>query len=190
MENELYHHGIKGQRWGVRRFQNKDGSLTEQGIKRYMDRGRLNEKGQKAYKKAYNHALKVAKNTKVPDAVQKAYNDAFNEWDKALSDYDKEYRKEFKKAAKESKSPKDKYSELEYDDIASKKKSVRVKYQKLSEIEKHMSDIGRSYIEYNAALKSMRTKDFAYSNANGNVRSAYASAGEQYLRDMMRKNMT
>lgn len=31
----LYHHGIKGQRWGVRRFQNKDGSLTPAGKKRY-----------------------------------------------------------------------------------------------------------------------------------------------------------
>lgn len=33
--NELYHHGIKGQKWGVRRFQNSDGSLTPAGIKRY-----------------------------------------------------------------------------------------------------------------------------------------------------------
>lgn len=29
--NEFYHHGIKGQRWGVRRFQNPDGSLTPLG---------------------------------------------------------------------------------------------------------------------------------------------------------------
>ena len=34
MENELYHHGIKGQRWGVRRYQNPDGSLTPKGKKR------------------------------------------------------------------------------------------------------------------------------------------------------------
>ena len=33
----LYHHGIKGQRWGIRRFQNKDGSLTPRGRKRYSD---------------------------------------------------------------------------------------------------------------------------------------------------------
>ena len=33
--NELYHHGIKGQKWGVRRFQNKDGSLTNAGRKRH-----------------------------------------------------------------------------------------------------------------------------------------------------------
>lgn len=32
--NELYHHGIKGQKWGVRRFQNPDGSRTAAGRKR------------------------------------------------------------------------------------------------------------------------------------------------------------
>ena len=35
--NELYHHGIKGQKWGVRRYQNADGSLTSAGRKRYGD---------------------------------------------------------------------------------------------------------------------------------------------------------
>ena len=34
-QDELYHHGIKGQKWGVRRFQNKDGSLTPAGKERY-----------------------------------------------------------------------------------------------------------------------------------------------------------
>ena len=36
MENELYHHGVKGQKWGVRRYQNKDGSLTIAGKKRAL----------------------------------------------------------------------------------------------------------------------------------------------------------
>lgn len=35
--HELYHHGIKGQEWGVRRFQNEDGTRTEAGKKRYGD---------------------------------------------------------------------------------------------------------------------------------------------------------
>lgn len=35
MDSYLKHHGIKGMKWGVRRYQNKDGSLTDKGKKRY-----------------------------------------------------------------------------------------------------------------------------------------------------------
>lgn len=33
--DELYHWGIKGMKWGVRRYQNKDGTLTSEGKKHY-----------------------------------------------------------------------------------------------------------------------------------------------------------
>lgn len=36
-DGQLYHHGIKGMKWGIRRFQNPDGSLTPAGRKRYDD---------------------------------------------------------------------------------------------------------------------------------------------------------
>jgi len=36
-KHELKHHGIKGQKWGVRRYQNKDGTLTNAGKNRYND---------------------------------------------------------------------------------------------------------------------------------------------------------
>lgn len=36
---ELYHHGILGQKWGVRRYQNYNGSYTQAGLKRYAESG-------------------------------------------------------------------------------------------------------------------------------------------------------
>ena len=49
MSNYIKHHGIKGQKWGVRRFQNKDGSLTPIGRKRQQYDGPVHEDYSKSH---------------------------------------------------------------------------------------------------------------------------------------------
>ena len=64
MENydELYHWGIKGQKWGVRRYQNKDGSLTPAGRKKYGsdDNRKVAEIRKKRISEMTNNELKDA----------------------------------------------------------------------------------------------------------------------------------
>lgn len=59
MENVISHSGTKGMKWGVRRYQNKDGSLTDAGKKRYARDAR-----EKEYDKYDNETGKYYKESK------------------------------------------------------------------------------------------------------------------------------
>ena len=59
--NYLAHHGVKGQRWGVRRYQNKDGSLTPAGKKRRLAKEASNYYKQEAAKREQSNASRVNK---------------------------------------------------------------------------------------------------------------------------------
>ena len=80
MSSELQHWGIKGQKWGVRRYQNSDGSLTPEGIKRYRDEAgdierRLNTNKREMTADDYQNAIKKTKSVgEGIDSVRK-FND-------------------------------------------------------------------------------------------------------------------
>lgn len=80
--DELFHHGIKGQKWGIRRFQNSDGTLTAAGKKRYGDDGTAKRNRRSTVKK-------IAAAAGVTAAVALTAGVAFkyrNEIGKAVSD--------------------------------------------------------------------------------------------------------
>lgn len=100
--DELYHHGIKGMKWGVRRFQRKDGSLTSAGKKRYLDDPSVKSSKAKMesdrakqrltnaeYNKAYNKASYIPTKSN-RQALNKAYADkikADSEYRRSKFDY-------------------------------------------------------------------------------------------------------
>lgn len=110
MNNQLYHHGILGMKWGVRRYQNKDGSLTNAGKNRYRSTSiksamarRSNEKVDKGFRDWKTNAQKrdnAIELGKKRNAAKLAYEK--NSKDKNLKKDYKQSNKEYKKALKEN----------------------------------------------------------------------------------------
>lgn len=63
-DSDLAHHGILGQKWGIRRFQNKDGSLTNKGKSRYSKGKEIASEHSKLEDKEYQRLLSTDKRYK------------------------------------------------------------------------------------------------------------------------------
>lgn len=64
-EDELYHYGIRGQKWGVRRFQNPDGTLTTEGKARYSTDKEMKSAVRKEVKSDNKRAYELGKKATV-----------------------------------------------------------------------------------------------------------------------------
>lgn len=110
---ELYHHGIKGMRWGVRRYQNKDGSLTAAGKKRYnvdieTAEKKLKEAKQNEQKARIDYNLKTAGGAFYNKKASDKLNDSVRKTGWAKQDLQSEkikekLNRETKKSARRSK---------------------------------------------------------------------------------------
>ena len=101
-DGELYHHGIPGMKWGVRRYQRKDGTLTAAGKKRYReatDYGKKSAEQLKANTEAYNYTRNTKEFSLAVDEISqsgwmkrnKYIDDVLNDPDNHL--YKESYRK-------------------------------------------------------------------------------------------------
>ena len=113
--NELYHFGVNGMKWGVRRYQNKDGSLTPEGRKRL---------GLDKYDNDHNSDTVVKKGTKVSRVISTSRYDEYADPDLGGSE----------KAAK-------KY----VDDILSKENSYERKYISIDGVKNSGRHNGKDY---------------------------------------------
>lgn len=157
MDNHIYlaHHGIKGMKWGVRRFRNEDGTLTEAGKKRYLNSdGSLNARGHQARLNRVDYERRssvmtmynLAKTYQVADEKAKRYELKGN------AKRAKQYRQNANSAAKA-----------------------------FAEEAKRCEDIGKEYV---GALNDVSRSGYTWkSDVNGFMAAKTTETGMNYIRD-------
>ena len=117
---ELKHYGIQGQKWGVRRYENEDGTLTEEGkLRYYKDDGHLTRYGvRKLYKVYYDE-----KNIDEFESRNKNYQklkevriSKYNKTKQAKKEKDPVKREQLYREINQLRSKKEEYADKSYED--------------------------------------------------------------------------
>ena len=167
----LEHHGILGMKWGVRRFQNPDGSLTPEGRARYGDV--LTKKQMENYIREYN--LRTgSKKTINKNTVFKTPNGMYDYKGKKLRNADVEVDNPTEEKNTESK-PKNEHR-MSDDELraANTRMQLEIDYrQKVSQLNPKKVTMGQQFVDN---LKADLVKDIP-AGISGMVKNAIASAG-------------
>ena len=175
-EDYLVHHGIKGQKWGVRRFQNNDGSLTTAGKARYgimpsederqKSRQRDNEKlpdpfdplksrKPNAFEKAASNAYSIYANSSKAQTrrqVKKDIKDVHKQMsDEARKKSVAEYEKASEYAKKHGISEDDVVDEYQYNDYIKKASDYGISKKQAEHV-----------VNYNKMLRDAESKESKY----------------------------
>lgn len=187
--SELYHHGILGMKWGVRRYQNKDGSLTAAGQKRYAKEEYKNNK--KIAKEKFRAAKESANRQYEADTVEKrkALDEEKERFEKKNAETNRHYERKIRAQENIRNKAKEEMDFWEDPDSYFYQEN-REKYvnanTKISELK-----TSKTYEEYtnrllynSAVVKINELYAGKVRDAETRKYSAYAAAGEEYVNDL------
>lgn len=187
--SELYHHGILGMKWGIRRYQNKDGSLTAAGQKRYAKEEYKNNK--KIAKEKFRAAKESANRQYEADTVEKrkALDEEKERFEKKNAETNRHYERKIRAQENIRNKAKEEMDFWEDPDSYFYQEN-REKYvnanTKISELK-----TSKTYEEYtnrllynSAVVKINELYAGKVRDAETRKYSAYAAAGEEYVNDL------
>lgn len=173
INGELYHHGILGMKWGVRRYQNSDGTLTAAGKKRYQV-----HRGDSKLTKWIKKRRKESDRAKIEKLDKKA---AEKEAKKAAEQELKDYKKLSKK--KPSKMTDEELTRHIHRLVTEKQMiSLRSELEKLAELNE-----GKKFAEKEAAKQQKKDSGFRKHFAENAIKPALTTAGKDLLTNYLKK---
>lgn len=132
--NYLCHYGIKGMKWGVRRYQNADGSLTTEGLRRYGSKKGL----KKHIKEERERAFQLGKRAS-------AYDWAHKRAEKQLSKYEEKLGKRLSKSGRKKNELTDKESKKLGILRGTEKDTRKMRDKSVNEMKRHYNSLVKEF---------------------------------------------